>query len=394
MGDRVYAAERIMKKRIRKGKVEYLLKWKGWSQKHSTWEPDTNILDRILIEVFEQSQRGEVRRGPKAKDRLARKRERERVAEERAAEEDDEGEEEEDVEAEKQDEEVNRDTSREKTAAAEDAASDSSDDVPLSAPASKDSTPVDGEKTSREQGTKRKAEVLSKESGKIGVTITTSPGGSPPPTKTPKFKELSPLPTVSGSKTEKSPVQQVKSPEKPSTAPKPTTGKPVEKEKGIVRRPSAPSDKDEDSNKRVGSPSFKVASPPPVGSPATPRADDPKKAVTPVSTSANLPLTGGALSPPVARGEEAPRQKKPQQPQETHTTLSLRDSEDKLNNNRLVERVRALTPQSADYWRLRSPVADQVFITDVTVNLQTVTIRECKTEKGFFKEREQKSHVK
>lgn len=41
-------------------------------------------------------------------------------------------------------------------------------------------------------GTKRKAEVLSK-SGKIGVTITTSPssgGGSPPPSKLPKLLPL------------------------------------------------------------------------------------------------------------------------------------------------------------------------------------------------------------
>lgn len=41
----------------------------------------------------------------------------------------------------------------------------------------------------------------------------------------------------------------------------------------------------------------------------------------------------------------------------------------------------------SDYWFARNPVADQVFITDVTVNLKTVTIRECKTEKGFFKDR-------
>lgn len=97
------------------------------------------------------------------------------------------------------------------------------------------------------------------------------------------------------------------------------------------------------------------------------------------------------MSPPIARGEEVPKQKRPQPPQETHT-LAQRDTEDKLNNNNRVMRV--LTPHPADYWRLRSPVADQVFITDVTVNLQTVTIRECKTEKGFFKEREHNSHVK
>ena len=76
---------------------------------------------------------------------------------------------------------------------------------------SDNSTTVDGEKKSsdvakkeekgkeielgkdkdKDQGTKRKAEVLSKESGKIGVTITTSSptsAPSPPPVKQPKLQ--------------------------------------------------------------------------------------------------------------------------------------------------------------------------------------------------------------
>lgn len=56
--DRVYAAERIMKKRVRTGKVEYLVKWKGWSTRHNTWEPEENILDERLIDIFERSLRG------------------------------------------------------------------------------------------------------------------------------------------------------------------------------------------------------------------------------------------------------------------------------------------------------------------------------------------------
>ena len=31
LGGQVFAAEAITKKRIRKGKTEYLVKWKGWS---------------------------------------------------------------------------------------------------------------------------------------------------------------------------------------------------------------------------------------------------------------------------------------------------------------------------------------------------------------------------
>lgn len=36
----VFAAEKITKRRLRKGKTEYLVKWKDWSPKFSTWEPE------------------------------------------------------------------------------------------------------------------------------------------------------------------------------------------------------------------------------------------------------------------------------------------------------------------------------------------------------------------
>ncbi|ELT97418.1 hypothetical protein CAPTEDRAFT_221925 [Capitella teleta] len=52
MGERVFAAECIEKRRVRKGKVEYFVKWKGWSTKYNTWEPEKNILDRRLVEAF------------------------------------------------------------------------------------------------------------------------------------------------------------------------------------------------------------------------------------------------------------------------------------------------------------------------------------------------------
>jgi CBX family C-terminal motif len=43
------------------------------------------------------------------------------------------------------------------------------------------------------------------------------------------------------------------------------------------------------------------------------------------------------------------------------------------------------SPASAEYWLSRAPIADEIVITDVTVNLMTVTIRECKKKDGFFK---------
>ncbi|KAF7711041.1 chromobox protein homolog 8b isoform X1 [Silurus meridionalis] len=72
VGERVFAAESIIKRRIRRGRMEYLVKWKGWSQKYSTWEPEENILDSRLFAAFEERERerelfGPKKRGPKLK---------------------------------------------------------------------------------------------------------------------------------------------------------------------------------------------------------------------------------------------------------------------------------------------------------------------------------------
>lgn len=153
-------------------------------------------------------------------------------------------------------------------------------------------------------GTKRKAEVLSEESGKIGVTITTSGPSSP---KTPK------LPPV-----------------KPAKSPSHTTSN--------------------NSEPPVLTP---VANPVPDSSPPTTK---PPK-TSPVPPPAKPPATLHA------------------------------NNNGGGNGGVLSDIVPALTSPGSDYWLARNPVVDQVFITDVTVNLKTVTIRECKTEEGFFKGR-------
>nr|XP_046258801.1 E3 SUMO-protein ligase CBX4-like [Scatophagus argus] len=74
-GEHVFAVESIEKKRSRKGKVEYLVKWRGWSPKYNTWEPEENILDPRLLDAFQDRERQEQlmgyrKRGPKPKHLL------------------------------------------------------------------------------------------------------------------------------------------------------------------------------------------------------------------------------------------------------------------------------------------------------------------------------------
>ena len=49
----IFAAKKILKRRKRKGKVQYKVKWLNYPISQSTWEPEENILDRRLIESFE-----------------------------------------------------------------------------------------------------------------------------------------------------------------------------------------------------------------------------------------------------------------------------------------------------------------------------------------------------
>ncbi|KAK7144596.1 hypothetical protein R3I94_010879 [Phoxinus phoxinus] len=74
-GEHVFAVESIEKKRIRKGRFEYLVKWRGWSPKYNTWEPEENILDPRLLVAFQNRERqehlmGYRKRGPKPKHLL------------------------------------------------------------------------------------------------------------------------------------------------------------------------------------------------------------------------------------------------------------------------------------------------------------------------------------
>lgn len=401
MGDRVYAAERIMKKRVRKGTVEYFVKWKGWSQKHSTWEPEENILDRRLIDSYEKSQRSDSRRGPKKKVKVVQK------------ESEEEEEEEEDVpksvtpEVESDEEDAHtQDTDSLQAGHASSDSSDSSDETPPPA-------------RNREQP-KRKAEVLSESSGKIGVTITTT---SPPAVVSSKVPRLSePVPVQSSSsktrEREKDKERDAKSPAPPketpvlSVGPKPhhkTPSVPVASPSVSVKKEAPPTSssvppsttstsirQQSSSVPHVASP---LKSPPVATSPKVIKDERPSKSDVPPVSSVN---PKSETSPSTKRTPTESSNTIPIKSNSTqqNSTLEPQPPPVEPNNNTpappsgviIPKVITLLKDPGVEYWRQRSPLADKILITDVTVNLQTVTFRECKVESGFFKSREEEEN--
>ncbi|XP_050578302.1 polycomb group protein Pc [Bombus affinis] len=421
LGDRVYAAERIIKKREKRGKVEYFVKWKGWSKKHNTWEPEENILDVRLIELYEESQKGGdvTARRPRRRDT----RYSEHVLANLVVEEEPGGDER--VGEDSQDESTIGSTSAPRlnpVAPDEDTLPSSVDghESPTAPELSASAFSVDSDCSNssidspllprREPtGTKRKAEVLSKESGKIGVTITTSSpssgSGSPPPNKIPRLLPLKTNPTspsyhshkVNGRRPSSSSVKST--PEEPLPA-VPTTPAPAVQEK-----------KRAEADVPHGPPPSLPRAPP---APLSPQIDTPLEQPTKKRhlSEQKQEKSNGAVTVD-ANGHKSPsptdsytnnnRLPTVVNGHHSHNNSNNHNNNSNSNNSNTssvkqteISKSDMYVPLSSpgtDYWHARNPVADQVFITDVTVNLKTVTIRECKTEKGFFRERDPKSDI-
>lgn len=215
--------------------------------------------------------------------------------------------------------------------------------------------------TSTTPTTKRKVEVLSKESGKIGVTIKTSPDG-PPATKLSKLlcTNVSATPITVPIKTEPAPL----SPETPASHPESNTPPDPEKPSTSV-------------SSKLKNEAVVVAGVAGVAAAAA--------AVVAAPHPADSQLMGAFKS--IHANNSSNRE--PVQSNRIENNSDGVNSSKIANDFKIVKRIPPSIPTSPRpapprLWMPKTNLSDQVIITDVTVNKETVTIRECK--KGFFQQ--------
>jgi hypothetical protein len=123
----------------------------------------------------------------------------------------------------------------------------------------------------------------------------------------------------------------------------------------------------------VGPSSPQNISPPPAKVPRT----------TALTPGGRLSTTTGGDEPGPGPGPKTPRRNSAPP---TNNSTSTTTEENNNNNGCQGDGDDPASFPPAEYWINKQPLADQIVITDVTVDSTTVTIRECQTDNGFFHE--------
>ncbi|XP_037032160.1 heterochromatin protein 1-like [Bradysia coprophila] len=59
LGPEQYEVEKVLKKRTRKGKTEYLIKWLGYPSSSNSWEPSENLDAALLASIEEEAEKSD-----------------------------------------------------------------------------------------------------------------------------------------------------------------------------------------------------------------------------------------------------------------------------------------------------------------------------------------------
>ncbi|XP_055944238.1 polycomb group protein Pc-like [Argiope bruennichi] len=419
--DGVFTAECIQKKRIRKGRVEYLIKWKGWSQKHNTWEPEENIFDFRLIDAFEASQNktgGPAKRGPKPKrDRtlsrsdasLQHGKDIRADGNSRHPDDNTSGEggsahhpndttpPEVEMSAPSTDTDANQTLNEVKASSENDDAcvaeeerpnlkrkrSDADEDIANGAAddsnALSDSSPSGESETN---GNKSSTDPVC-ESAKRDEHSQGQPS-SPPPQKVPRLVAKSPKWTqqqqteseLGSSKTPNSSKKQAQSQQTPGKSPSLSRGGQSSKSLGSIsnKRTMTPSSDSNSSCLESNGVVEEKAESPANHSDQENNNNDLRKPDVPQQLNGHPPRSAALQTTPHPTLL---------QPKNNNCNRSL------FSANQPSCGVNGEIPPPPEVWLKKNPVVDQILITDVTSNCLTITVLECQTSRGFFRERDE-----